>query len=144
MENKPLKIVIELPPDKAGQLYEGFFKEALAKEEAVRLSLEFTETASSPTTEVAQPEDVYLQSIIFEIKTLLSQDLGEALKYLEQKLNRNTEAFDDWIMLSARYNRVNKAIHQKAIGFQEGEQEFAKIDTAIIFLVNGLRREQII
>lgn len=145
MENKPLKIVIELPPEKAAQLYEGFLKEALAKEEAaVRLSLEFTETASSPTIDIALPEDAYLQSTIFEIKTTLSKDLGEALRCLEQKLNRNADAFDDWIMLSARYNRVNKAIHQKTIDFQEAEQEFAKIDTAIIFLVNGLRREQII
>lgn len=137
-----MKIVIELPPERAAQLYEGF-QEVFAKEEAVRLSLEFIETPSSQVPATVQPEDVYLQSVISEVKTLLSKDLGKALEYLEQKLNRNTEPFDDWIMLSARYNLVNKAIHQKTIDFQEAEQEFAKIDTAIIFLVNGLRREQL-
>jgi hypothetical protein len=38
---------------------------------------------------------------------------------------------------------VKKAIHQKTIDFQEAEQEYAKIDTAIIFLVNGLRSEHL-
>jgi hypothetical protein len=84
MENKPLKIVIELPPDKAAQLYEGFLKEVLAKEEAVRLSLEFTEMTPTPISPVAQSEDRQLQSEISEIKTLLSKDLSKALTFLDE------------------------------------------------------------
>ncbi|MCW5924343.1 MAG: hypothetical protein KIS77_18615 [Saprospiraceae bacterium] len=142
MENKPVKIVIELPPEKAAQLYERF-KDVLAKEEALRLSLEFSEMASLPIPAPAHPEDKILQTVILEVKALLSTDLDKALNYLGQKLKQNSELHDDWVKLSARYNRVKKAALQQTIDFHEAEQEYAKIDTAIIYLANGLQREHL-
>lgn len=117
MENKPVKIVIELPPEKAAQLYESF-KDVLAKEEALRLSLEFSEMASLPIPAPSQPEDKILQTAILEVKALLSTGLDKALNYLGQKLKQNSD-------------------------FHETEQEYAKIDTAIIYLANGLQREHL-
>lgn len=142
MENKPVKIVIELPPEKAAQLYERF-KDVLAKEEALRLSLEFSEMASLPIPAPAQPEDKILQTAILEVKALLSTDLDKALNYLGQKLKQNSDFHDDWVKLSARYNLVKKAALQQTIDFHETEQEYAKIDTAIIYLANGLQQEHL-
>ncbi len=148
MKEQPLKIIIELPPDKAAQLYHDYLKEAVAKDEAVRLSVEFTTSISPALPETSAPVvpegDMFLLSVVTQVKELLPESLSKALRFLKQKLRHDSEAFDELIALFARHNRISAALQKGLIDFQLAEQEFVKIDAAIIFLLNGLRRDHLI
>lgn len=68
MANKPPRIVIELPPERAEQLYREFLDGTLTKEEAARLYLEFTDTSAAiPLPESPKPDD---SAVIFIVNNL--------------------------------------------------------------------------
>jgi hypothetical protein len=84
-----------------------------------------------------------LKQIRADTKELLTQDVLKALKFLRGKIGKTTETYDSIVLLTARYNRILKYFNKNLIDFQASELEIAKIENAILHIVNNLNDSDI-
>jgi hypothetical protein len=79
-----------------------------------------------------------LKEFQLNMKDLITQDLLKALVELRKIVDESSDTFNTIILITARYNRINKYFHKNLIDFQAVETEMAKIENAVLFLVDNL------
>lgn len=73
-----------------------------------------------------------------QMKDLMTRDFLKALIELRNIVDENSDTYNAIILITARYNRLNKYFHKNLIDFLALETEMAKIENAILFIVDNL------
>jgi Effector-associated domain 11 len=133
------RLILELSPELASQLFAAFQKNQLSEEEARSQVRQFLQNSSAEES-LNLPEEITIDLLTIknEFKELIIEDIGQALKVGKEKLILHTSSYDTLVILYARYNRVNRSLQQNIIDFQTADLEMSKLENAFIYLVNNL------
>lgn len=138
------RLILELSPELAMQLYAAFQKNQLNQEEARNQVRQFLQNSSAEENlNLPEESPIDLWAIKSEFKELIIEDIGQALKIVKEKLIAHTSSYDTLVILYARYNRVNRSLQQNVIDFQMADLEMSKLENAFIYLVNNLLAEDL-
>lgn len=77
-----------------------------------------------------------------QLKNLLAQNTGEVLQKLLEIFERNPEAYDEVILLLARYETFRKKIGKSLMSASEEELQASKITHSVLELINQISEEE--
>jgi Effector-associated domain 11 len=138
------RLILELSPELAVQLYAAFHQSTLNPEETRRQIRQFLQNPSAEDNFLLPTEtSLDLTRIKSEFKELVIEDVGQALKIIKEKLTHHTAAYDALIILYSRFNRINRSVQQNTIEFSVADIELSKLENALIYLINNLTQEDL-
>lgn len=138
------RLILELSPELAIQLYAAFHQSELNQEETRRQIRQFLQNPSAEDNLLLPTEtSIDLTRIKTEFKELVVEDVGQALKIIKEKLTHHTASYDTLIILFSRFNRINRSMQQNILEFSVADIELSKLENALIYLINNLVQEDL-
>lgn len=142
-ENRKLEII--LPRETAEKLYQVLMDLVMVLKTSdfdseKTIFEEFVEQRIEARRKVKKIE---LSTLINEVKILVITDIEAALKKLQAYLPIGSEINNDVIGLLSRHNRVKKALNNGTIHFQIADNEYNKIITSLLFIIDNLDEESL-
>ena len=73
-----------------------------------------------------------------ELKKLMAKDMGQAIGELEMRISEDSNKFEDLMIASGRFNRIDKKMKNDTIGHDVASTELNKIQTSLSSLIDEL------
>lgn len=84
-----------------------------------------------------------IEDLKIQLKKAVSKNLAKGLDEIDTVLRMNSQIYDDYLHLFGRFSRLNRNIQKDVINEREASQEFSRLTSTALDLIEGLIEDHI-
>jgi hypothetical protein len=84
------------------------------------------------------------KAFILDIKRKLAKNIETAIDELGARLNPHSRTFNEYILLSEKFHRINSNFLTNLVSFDDANREISKISNSIILILDELSGEDLL